>query len=377
MSRLSLNHTFYAYPLNFIGKSVFKFQIKKFLNLRNKKKKIKIKKKNMYLTEDELILVLVQALVKARKLRSGLPDATENDRPQIHVAIQGVRRQKEPVVVYSDEQAADEHKLLSQLKSSVAVKHSSDNLAMSSHAVGHQISLKKGVTPTFSHAGGVPLYKNGTLVGSVGISGDTPAVDEAIAHAAAEGLSAPSHIRSDSVLGVPFHSGEVVEEVSSVSQFARTPTTSRIPKTPRSESPATGSLPPLPSSVSMTTLPPLPLVSAPPTPSSLPPLTRNRSSTSLPRVPSTPVRAVTPSRNLPPSPVQISNGLSPSQARTPSRSLPASPLPPLKQGSSLSSLAPSGFQTTGVSTFKIPVLPPSPQQTRTTLPSLSTLTPLK
>ena len=324
----------------------------------------------MYLTEDELILVLVQALVKARKLRSGLAGASENDRPQIHVAIQGVRRQKEPVVVYSDEQARDEHKLLSQLKSSVAVKHSSDDLAMSSHSVGHQISQKKGVTPTFSHAGGVPLYKNGTLVGSVGISGDTPAVDEAIAHAAAEGLSAPSHIRSDSVLGVPFHSGEVVEEVPS---FSKTPRSPRTSKTLRSESPATGSLPPLPSSVSMTTLPPLPVVSAPPTPSSLPPLTRDRSSTNLPRVPSTPLTS------LPPSPVQVSNGLStsPTQARTSSRSLPASPLPPLKQGSSLSSLAPSGFQTTGVSTFKIPVLPPSPQQTRTILPSLSTLTPLK
>jgi uncharacterized protein GlcG (DUF336 family) len=383
----------------------------------------------MYLTEDELILILIQALVKARKLRSGL---AENDRPKIHVAIQGVRRQKEPVVVYSDEDAKEEMRKLSQLKSSVSVKHSSDDLAMSSHAVGHLMAQKKGMTPTFSHAGGVPLYKQGKLVGSIGISGDTPEVDEAIAHAAAESFSAPLSIRSDRVANVPFHSGKIVlEREKEAANFLPTldNRTSSFPtrkgtRNTRGSSPSIGALPafsPLPSlSASAAALPPLP--SAPSTPTMLPrlPSTPLAPSTPsmLPKLSSTPLAPSTPSMlpplSLSPSatmralslPVNRSQPPSPRGSPLPSlrssplvslvencpasivthmpNSLPASPiaspLPPLRAGSSLSSLAPTGFDPTrSPGPLRLPVLPPSPQFVRTnvTLPTLSRLTPLK
>ena len=334
-----------------------------------------------YLSEDELILILVLSLVKARKLKSGL--LGNLDHPKIHVALQGPRRVKEPVVVYSDDGSDLKVKHVSQLRSSLAVKHSSNDLAMTSHAVGHKI---KGPEAALSHAGGVPLYKNGTLVGSVGISGDTPAVDEAIAHAAAEGFQAPVEIRSDRVLNIPYHSGSVVEssesEIISSGLAKQTPRSRLAAKlSPRSgrkssgrqESPSTGSLPPLPSSVSMASLPPLPVVSSPPTPSSLPPLPSTpRLTLSSSGISSSPRVQLPPSPRvqLPPSPSSTRIQLPPSPSQVGSSFLPSS-----KVGSSMSSLSPSSFS----SSVKLPVLPPSPQSFKTTssLPPLSRLTALK
>ena len=48
-------------------------------------------------------------------------------------------------------------------------------------------------------AGSVPLYKNGVLVGAIGISGDGIDQDDLIAAAGANGISPPSGIRSDQI----------------------------------------------------------------------------------------------------------------------------------------------------------------------------------
>ncbi len=47
--------------------------------------------------------------------------------------------------------------------------------------------------------GGLPLYKNGKLIGSIGVSGDGVDEDEAVAAAGAAGFEAPQAIRIDSV----------------------------------------------------------------------------------------------------------------------------------------------------------------------------------
>ncbi len=49
-------------------------------------------------------------------------------------------------------------------------------------------------------AGSVPLYKNGVLVGAIGISGDGIDQDDLIAAAGANGFSPPAAIRSDQYL---------------------------------------------------------------------------------------------------------------------------------------------------------------------------------
>jgi uncharacterized protein GlcG (DUF336 family) len=48
-------------------------------------------------------------------------------------------------------------------------------------------------------AGGVPLYKNGKLVGGIGVSGDGIDQDETVALAGAKGFEAPTTIRIDTV----------------------------------------------------------------------------------------------------------------------------------------------------------------------------------
>jgi len=54
--------------------------------------------------------------------------------------------------------------------------------------------------------GGVPLYKDGKLIGAVGVSGDGVEEDENVAEAGSKGFEAPKPIRIDTVTsgGVPF-----------------------------------------------------------------------------------------------------------------------------------------------------------------------------
>ena len=47
--------------------------------------------------------------------------------------------------------------------------------------------------------GGLPLYKNGQLVGGIGVSGDGVDEDEAVALAGAAGFLAPEALRIDTV----------------------------------------------------------------------------------------------------------------------------------------------------------------------------------
>jgi heme-degrading protein len=47
--------------------------------------------------------------------------------------------------------------------------------------------------------GSVPLYRNGVLVGAIGVSGDGVDQDDLIAAAGANGFSPPVEIRSDQI----------------------------------------------------------------------------------------------------------------------------------------------------------------------------------
>ena len=59
--------------------------------------------------------------------------------------------------------------------------------------------------------GGVPLYKNGELVGGIGVSGDGVVQDEDVAEAGSCGFLPPAAIRSDTVAGLPYTTGGVFD----------------------------------------------------------------------------------------------------------------------------------------------------------------------
>ena len=298
--------------------------------------------KKVYLTEDDLILVLVQALVKARKVKSGVrKDSSQKDTsPKIHVAIHG-QGKSEPVLVHSDEDAWASGAELAKGKAKTSLHHSSNENAMTSHSVGHLV--KSGKIPSsrgaVHFAGGVPLYKSSggksVLVGSLGVAGDLPEVDEAIALAASKGFEAPKHIRSDKVLAIPFETESPVEDLAV-----------------EIKSGSLDKLPPLPSSA-MDKLPALPKSPLKSSKSSLKSSRRSspRSSRASPALPklakSSPRKSPLP--KLPPSP-----SLSPSVKS----SLP-----------SLPSLSSSSLP-------KVPKLA-SPKLASPKLPPISKLTPLK
>jgi len=118
--------------------------------------------------------------------------------------------------------------------------------------------------------GGVPLYKTGKLVGSVGVGGDLPEVDEEIAVAASVGFEPPSHIQN---------SGKSTKTLAKLS-----------PKSIKKESPATPKkLPPLVvSSESVAKLPTLPLSEKSPLPKALPSRSKSQTGLKLPPVKSSP-----------------------------------------------------------------------------------------
>jgi uncharacterized protein GlcG (DUF336 family) len=292
----------------------------------------------LYLTEDELILIVLQALSKARKVKSQVRKGVDgkDTTPKIHLSIHG-RGKETGTVVHSDEDAWEAGKEASLTKASTALKFSSNENAMSSRAANTFLSKVKGSEKHKVPAGGVPLYKKNrgrhVLVGSIGVAGDTDEVDEAIAVAASKGFSAPSHIKSDSVLNIPFQSGEEVEEIKIIE------TLPSVSPRRRRESPLAPSsnLPPLVvSSESVAVLPALPISKASPLPKakgSLPPIKSSPVTRSLPPIKSSPVtRSLPPIKSSP-----VGRSLPPIKSSPVGRSLP-----PIK-GSPLSSLKPSSL----------------------------------
>ncbi len=100
-------------------------------------------------------------------------------------------------------------------KAFTAVAFSSQENALTSRTIGAlsqpggplwQIGNSNTDPGLIEFPGGVPLYKNGDLVGAVGVSGDGVKHDENVAEAAAKGFEPPKAIRIDKVTGgdVPY-----------------------------------------------------------------------------------------------------------------------------------------------------------------------------
>ncbi len=97
---------------------------------------------------------------------------------------------------------------IARAKAFTAVAFSSDENALSTRSIGAlsqpggalwQIGNSNRADGIIEFPGGLPLYREGSLIGGLGVSGDGVDQDEAVALAGARGFEAPKAIRVDTV----------------------------------------------------------------------------------------------------------------------------------------------------------------------------------
>lgn len=195
------------------------------------------------LCKDDIKRILCQAQIKAKNVKSSFRRDIKGDptHSKVHIAL-ALRGDDEGTVMKSMDDAWHGAKELAKERAHSAMSFSSNQNAMSSRSLQSMTGK--------SAPGGFPLYKEGTLVGAVGVAGDGEAQNETIAKAAADGYHAEEYIRSDNV-GVKYM-GEPAEEFGEIVIDSRSPNTST--KTPVEEleefvidsrSPNTPKMPPM------------------------------------------------------------------------------------------------------------------------------------
>jgi uncharacterized protein GlcG (DUF336 family) len=172
------------------------------------------------LTEEELQEIIDAAVAAAEQTPSALRvDATGTLQPtRMHIAI--VDRNGHLLALHSMEDAWPVSIDIAQAKAYTAASVSSNENAISSRSLGlltqpggslwnvgnsndpgtgDDTVEERGL---IEFPGGLPLYKNGVLVGGIGVSGDGVDQDEAVAEAGAVGYEPSPVIRVDCVLGL-------------------------------------------------------------------------------------------------------------------------------------------------------------------------------
>jgi uncharacterized protein GlcG (DUF336 family) len=176
-----------------------------------------------FLTDDDLNLIIKQGLSKARRVKSIFRRNNQNQPTHVRMRFSIITRGAEKAtLVHSMPDAWDGSIDISMRKAYTAVSFSSDQNALTSRTIGvasqpgnplWQIGNSNPLGGIIEFPGGVPLYKNGVLVGAIGVSGDGVDQDEAVAKASAEGYQANPSIRSDQVAGLPYFGDQPVEEL--------------------------------------------------------------------------------------------------------------------------------------------------------------------
>ena len=200
------------------------------------------------LTRADVTNIRRQGREKAHQVKSAVrKDKDGNDtHPKMHISLI-LRGDEQATLTDSMPDAWQGSKDISKAKAHTALAFSSNENALTTRTIGElsqpgkhlwQIGNSNWKGGIIEFPGGVPLYKNGELVGAVGVSGDGVDQDETVAVAASEGFEAPSHIRSDNVIDVSYV-GAPAEELPKVS--------TELPKE-LSEVLSVLSLPPVPSS---------------------------------------------------------------------------------------------------------------------------------
>lgn len=170
------------------------------------------------LSADEVASILANAKAQASKEPSLLRvDGKGKQQPtRMHIIV--VDRAGHVLGRASMDDAWGGSVAIAKSKAYTAVAFSSDENALTTRSLGPLTqpggplwnignSNTKGDNPgLIEFPGGMPLYKDGKLVGAIGVSGDGVEQDENVAEAGAKGYEPPKAIRIDTVTdgGVPY-----------------------------------------------------------------------------------------------------------------------------------------------------------------------------
>ena len=162
------------------------------------------------LREDDIKRIIQQGIETAKQTKSGL---RENGSPvKMHFSI--VKKgEEEAKLIHSMPDAWAGSVDISKRKAYTAMAFSSNENALTTRTIGilsqprmplWQIGNSNPIGGIIEFPGGLPLYKNGQLVGGLGVSGDGVDQDEIVAIGAAKGFEPPSSIRSDITAGFAY-----------------------------------------------------------------------------------------------------------------------------------------------------------------------------
>ena len=175
--------------------------------------------KNMSLTDSDIQRIIKQGTTKAKRVKSAFRKNNGDTHVKMHFAV--IRKgEKQAKLVHSMVDAWNGSKDIAIRKAYTAFAFSSNENALTSRTIGilsqpgqplWQIGNSNPIGGIIEFPGGLPLYKNGKLVGGVGVSGDAVDQDETVAAAAAIGFEANSSITSQTVVGAPYISNPAPE----------------------------------------------------------------------------------------------------------------------------------------------------------------------
>lgn len=163
------------------------------------------------LTDNEVKMILDQAEAAAAAQPSLLRvnDAGEKQTTRMHIYV--VNTSARTIGRRSMEDAWFGSTSIANMKAYTAMSFSSSQNALTTRSIG-ALSQPGGPLWNIGNSnkglfqpgliefpGGMPLYKQGVLVGGIGVSGDGVDEDEAVALAGAKGFEAPQAIRVDTV----------------------------------------------------------------------------------------------------------------------------------------------------------------------------------
>ncbi|MCG3199678.1 MAG: hypothetical protein GHCLOJNM_04202 [bacterium] len=169
----------------------------------------------MSLTSADIKKILDQGEAAAKKQVSLLRVNAEGKKQRTKMHIVVVDRSGRILGQRSMEDAWLGSIHIARAKAFTALAFSSNENALSSRSIGAlsqpggplwRIGNSNAGDGIIEFPGGLPLYKDGLLVGGVGVSGDGVEEDENVAEGAAKGFEAPKAVRVDTVTGggVPY-----------------------------------------------------------------------------------------------------------------------------------------------------------------------------